>query len=261
MFAAVGLLLSCKGEKAPPLRSLSQVPLPTLKAAVARDAGEGDREEAYRVPKAEVYGAEVPEGAARVDLLGEAALRAGAVAPTGPLLLVPGKETFLAQVAPLLSKLDDEGREVYLLHPQGQVAFRLVLRDERAFGAWLDEAKPGRPRIIQREDGLELTTSVGKVMGEDPNGPSLPLKGGALDIALLRQALSKLKQRFGTEELCVVPSFGMELSRVAEVLSGDYQAPGAPIFRELCLVYPRPSGHAADRLHPEADGGAPRSGR
>jgi hypothetical protein len=185
-------------------------------------------------------------------------LDAGIPSKGAPVLLVPDEDTYLAQVAPLLSRLDDAGAEVWLLHPGGEVAFRLVLRDEAAFGAWLDEAKPGRIRIIQRADGLELQTSIGKLPGKDPGGPTIPLRGGALDIALLREALQKLKGRFGTEELCVVPSFGTELAKTAHVLSGDYSAMGEPIFRELCLVYPRPSlGHPADGVHSEADGGAP----
>jgi hypothetical protein len=157
------------------------------------------------------------------------------------VLLVPGAEVYLAQVAEQLARLDDAGAQVYLLHPEGQVAYPITLRDEPAFQAWLDEPKPGRVRVIQRSDGFELQTNVGKLPGADPNGPTVPLRGGQPDLALLRRGLGKLKERFTvTPDLCFVPSFGTELTRVAAAMSADYQESGQPIFEELCLVYPRP---------------------
>jgi hypothetical protein len=41
--------------------------------------------------------------------------------------------------------------------------------------------------------------------------------------------------------VCLVPSFGTELTRSAAALSGDYSAPAERIFGELCFVYPRPA--------------------
>jgi hypothetical protein len=164
--------------------------------------------------------------------------------------LVPDAEVFLVQAAPLLAQFDDGQVETWLLHPGGEVAFRLALRDEPAYRAWLDEAKPGKVRIIQRADGLEVQSAVGKLQGADPNGPTVPLRGGKLDVALLREGLLKLKARFESDELCVVPSFGTEVAKVAEVLSGNYREMGEPIFHDVCLVYPRPPAPGADAGRP-----------
>jgi hypothetical protein len=157
----------------------------------------------------------------------------------GPALLVAEGATYLAQVAPLLAALDDAHVPVWLLHEAG-VAFPLRLRDERAFDAWLDDPKPGKLRVVQRQDGLELVSGVGKLPGPDPNGPTVPVRGGRLDIATARQGLSRLQQRFRVEEACLVPSFGTELRAVATALTAFWVGPKEPLFAELCLVYPRP---------------------
>ena len=68
----------------------------------------------------------------------------------------------------------------------------------------------------------------------------MPVRGGQFDVLALRTALERLKERFkDTEEVCLAPSLGMELRRVAVVASGFYRAPGEAIFERLCLVYPR----------------------
>ena len=131
---------------------------------------------------------------------------------------------------------------MFFRHPTEAVAYPVVLRDEEGFRAWLDEAKPGKVRIIQRADGFELQTNVGKLPGADPNGPTVPLRGGQQDLATLRRGLARLKERFTvTEDVCYVPSFGSELRAITAAFSADYRAPGKPLFRQLCLVYPRPA--------------------
>ena len=117
-----------------------------------------------------------------------------------PALLVPDTDTYMAEVAPLLAALDDAHVETWILHPGGTVAFPVRLRDEAAFDAWLDEPKPGKLRIIQRQDGLELVSGVGKVLGPDPNGPTVPVRGGHLDIATTREGLDRHQARVGCVE-------------------------------------------------------------
>ena len=243
------LATGCEEERpAEPLASLAPPPLPKVVA------------EAGAVP-AEVYGEPVPEKALRLELAGEAVRLGGErFVPSRPeerarlrervrghaVLLVPDADTFLAQVSELLALLRETALEVWLLHPEAPVAYPLVLRDERGFQAWLAEVAPGKPRIIQRQDGFELTTSVGKLPGPDANGPSVPVRGGKQDIATLRKGLGKLKGRFTTsEDICLVPSFGTELSQAARALGGVYVAPGEPLFETLCFVYPTPRASVA----------------
>jgi len=254
-FAPVPLLVGlagCREEKAAkPLASLSPSPLPRVNVA----SGEGE-EANFRVAPAEVYGEPVPEEALRVELagefvrLGEEVLEPRRVEHRARLrehvkeqrvLLVPDEDTFLVQVSELFATLRDFADEVWLLHPDAPVAYPLVLRDEQGFQAWLAEVAPGKLRIIQRQDGFELTTSVGKLPGPDANGPSIPVRGGRQDIATLREGLGKLKGRFTTsEDICLVPSFGMELAQAARALGGVFVAPEEPLFETLCFVYPTP---------------------
>lgn len=264
LLSALALLIApgCRRDEPPPLKSLAPAPLQPLRATADADAG---REVAYRVEPAPVWGEPPPAGAVRVLLAGNAVRLLGAshsvdteegrgavlVQARGrPLLLVPDAETYLAQLAPLLAALDDVGAETWLLHPGGAVAFRLRLRDAPAFDAWLHEPKPGALRIIQRQDGLELVSNVGKLPGGDGNGPTVPRRGGQLDVALARAGLLRLKSRFGAEAtaLCVVPSFGTELRETAALLTAAWAGPQEPLFASLCLVYPRPSGWRAVRL-------------
>ena len=244
------LLLGCEQQKAPSLSSLSPAPLEPLPAS-GTDGGGGD---VHRLAPAPPWGAPVPTNGVRVVLrdeeirVGSARFRSGAGAGmgpvlaavgSGPVLLVAEGDTYLAQVAPLLAALDDAHLPVWLLHETG-VAFPLRLRDERAFDAWLDEPKPGKIRVVQRQDGLELVSGVGKLPGPDPNGPTVPVRGGKLDVATARQGLKRLQERFHAPDACLVPSFGTELRAVATALTAFWIGPQEPLFGELCLVYPRP---------------------
>lgn len=241
--AAFALAASgCKDEApAPPLASLKPKPLPEVVA-----------DDAFRVEAAEVFGAALPKGAARLVLRGERATLDGAPFDAGALaklaaakravVVVPDADTFLAQASSVLAALDDAGVSVSLLHPEGAVAFPLNLSDEAEFQRWLDEqSTQGRIRVIHRADGYELQTHVGKVLGYDPNGPSIPLRGGRWDVARLRTALSQLRERFdGDTDVCLVPSFGTELAAVSTALTAFYAGADEPLFERTCLVYPRP---------------------
>ena len=240
----------CEERSAPPLSSLAPAPLQPLGAA-ATDAGA----DPHRLSPAAVWGAPLPGGAVRVTFKGgraqvgatTASLGADAgVAPllaaiaAGPALLVPDEGVYMAEAAPLLAALDDAHVPTWLLHPGGAVAFQVELRDERAFGAWLDAPTAGKLRVIQRQDGLELVSGIGKLPGPDPNGPTVPVRGGRLDVATAREGLQRLQLRFHTPDACLVPSFGTELRAVATVLSAFWAGPKEPLFEHVCLVYPRP---------------------
>jgi hypothetical protein len=256
---ALVVLAGCQREEgAPALKALAPAPLAPLQTVLPADAG---REAAYRVKPAPVWGEAVPAAAVRVQLGGTTVLvgsvdydvdapegRAGVLALVGkgPVLLVPDADTYLAQIAPLLAALDDVGVETWLLHPSGKVAFHLTLRDAPTFDVWLHEPKPGALRVIERQDGLELVSNVGKLPGGDANGPTVPRRGGQLDVALAREGLERLKSRFSeADTLCVVPSFASEVHETAALLSAAWSAADAPLFGSLCLVYPRPPGWRA----------------
>ena len=258
LFSLVALAGCQREDSAPALKALAPAPLAPLQAVSPADAG---REAAYRVKPAPVWGDTVPTPAVRLELAGTQ-VQVGGVAfdvdtpegrssvlaqlGKGPALLVPDADTYLAQVAPLLAALDDGNVETWLLHPSGKVAFRVSLRDAPAFDAWLHEPKPGALRIIQRQDGLELVSNVGKLPGADANGPTVPRRGGQLDVALAREGLERLKSRFAdADTLCVVPSFAAELQETGALLTAAWASADGPLFGSLCLVYPRPPGWRA----------------
>ena len=242
----------CEERSAPPLSSLAPTPLSPL-AAAGTDGGA----DPHRLPPAPVWGASLPANAIRVTF-GAAEARAGTaamplgvdtgVAPLlaaigrGPALLVPDDAVYMAVLAPLLSALDDARVPTWILHPGGAVAFPVELRDEAAFDAWLDAPKAGKLRVIQRQDGLELVSGLGKLPGPDPNGPTVPVRGGRLDVATTREGLQRLQARFKVPDACLVPSFGTELRAVGTVLSAFWSGPKEPLFERVCLVYPRPGG-------------------
>jgi len=45
----------------------------------------------------------------------------------------------------------------------------------------------------------------------------------------------------GADEACLVPSFGTEVSKVAQSFSAYFREEDTPTFASLCLVYPRPA--------------------
>ena len=202
-----------------------------------------------------MWGAPLPANAVRITFSpGEAragtavaSLRVDAgVAPLlaaigkGQALLVPDDAVYMAEIAPLLAALDDARVPTWVLHPGGGVAFAVELRDEAAFDAWLDDPKPGKLRVVERQDGLELVSGIGKLPGPDPNGPTVPVRGGRLDVGTARAGLQRLQGRFHAPDACLVPSFGTELRAVGTVLSAFWVGPKEPLFEKVCLVYPRP---------------------
>lgn len=263
-----GALSGCtREEAAPPLSALKPKPLPVPVTepgggqgeTLDLDAGELEaRARLFEVEAAPVFGEELPEDGVRLELRGDsfvlggkplspatdegkAKLEALAVAKT-PVLIVPDEETYLAQTSPLFAALDDAGVKVWLVHPEGKVGYPITLSDEVDFRTWLDEVAAGKIRIIHRADGYELQTNIGKLPGPDPNGPSVPRRGGKWDIARLRASLEILQNRFESDaESCIVPSFGMELAAVSQAISGYYTEPGDRLFPAVCLVYPRPA--------------------
>ncbi|RKH50040.1 hypothetical protein D7Y23_14695 [Corallococcus sp. AB050B] len=235
---------------------MSPVPALAVDASVPGDAG-GWADANVTLLPAPVFGEPLPDDLLRLELSGDQ-VRLGAerftpsraqdagrlaerVKGRDVLVAVADEDTFLAQASDALAVLRAQAAEVWLQHPDAPVAYRLVLRDEQGFRAWLEEVAPGKLRIIQRADGFELTSSVGKLPGPDRNGPSVPVRGGRQDIATLRRELARLKTRFTTsDDLCIVPSFGTEVVQVARALGGTYVAPEEGLFDTLCLVYPTP---------------------
>lgn len=240
-------VMGCRGK--PPEGSAPRPQpkrLEPLERVVAyADAGARGDEQFHVVPLKPV-GPPAPSGATLVRLDGEGATvngrRLEVRALKGPFLLAPTPETYLAQVAGWLAQLDDARAEVWLAHPDQAIAFRLTLRDESSFQAWLDEPTAGKVRIIQREDGFEVATNMGKLPGWDPNGPTVPLRGGQFDLTTLQSGLTRVHQRFPeASDLCFVPAFGIELAQTARAMASDYLEADAPIFSIICLVYPRPA--------------------
>jgi hypothetical protein len=251
VFSWVCVLVSgCEERSAPPLSSLAPAPLQPL-ASTGLDGGA----DPHRLPPAPVWGSPLPTNAVRVTFSQGDARVGGATASLrgdagvesllpaigkGPALFVPDEATYMAEIAPLLAALDEAKVPAWILHPGGTVAFRVELRDEAAFDAWLDDPKPGKLRVIERQDGLELVSGIGKLPGPDPNGPTVPVRGGRLDISTTREGLRRLQARFKVSDACLVPSFGTELRAVGTVLSAFWSGPKEPLFDTVCLVYPRP---------------------
>ncbi len=253
------LLGACPQQSNPSLQSLAPIPLPPLEASRADAGAAAEPRDAWLdVESTPVWGDDLPAAAlamhveaATVSIGGRTIDRLAsswseqvlaAVGKRGAVLLDSDPERYLADFAPLLALLAASGIEVWLRHPDGPVAFKVLLFDNARFESWLNEPKPGKIRVIQRADGFELQTNIGKMAGSDPNGPTVPTRGGKLDIARLRRGLELLQGRFpSANESCLVPSFGSELPAIARALSGYYRGKGRRIFDVLCLVYP-PSG-------------------
>jgi len=223
-----------------PLRN-APMRLEPLERVLPADAGE--RDAVFDVAPFTPVGPEAPANAVKVPLEGDKPLAfdVKTAAKDVPVLLVPVGDTYLAQVQGTLAALEDAGLEVWLAHPDGAIAWKLTLRDEKEFQMWLEQIEPGKLRVIQRADGFELSTNMGKLPGGDPNGPSVPARGGKMDLATLQKGLKKLKSRFdAAPDVCFMPSYGTELADVARAMAANATAADAMIFPGICLVYPRP---------------------
>jgi hypothetical protein len=260
------LLAACQKSAAPSASAprAQPKPLEPLERVVgeATDGGAADDDPLYRIVVLTPVGPALPSDAVTVLLDGERATADGqpfevAQAKGRPVLLVPGADTYLVQAAPLLAALDDAKAEVWLQHPDAPIAFKLALRDEAMFQTWLDEVVPGKLRVIHRADGFEMQTNMGKLPGGDPNGPTVPVRGGKLDLKTLQRGFEKVQARFtSAPDYCVVPSFGMELAQTARAMAANYVKPKVAFFPETCLVYPRPrQGDAVGERKQPADAG------
>ncbi len=212
----------------------------------AMDGSIDDREAIFQIVPIEVVGPAAPEKVLTITLDGEKATVEGKpfdkamVKQDEDVLLVPVGDTYLVQVAPVLAALDDVGADVFLQHPDKPIAWPIDLRDEGVFQSWIDDPEPGKVRVIQRADGFELQTNLGKLAGQDPNGPTVPVRGGQLDLKTLQRGLEKVAKHFKTKDMCLVPSFGMELAQVSRAYAANWTAPSTAWFTLECLVYPRP---------------------
>lgn len=236
--AALVLLLGCPQPKAPepPPRAKPQ-PLEPLER-VKVDAGD-DRDALYEVVPFTPVGPAIPRDARVVKLDGEKTV---IPAGTGPILFVPDEDTYLAQLAPLLATIADGKEELWLQHPTAPLAFKVTLRDAASFQAWIDEPVPGKLRVIQRADGFELQTNLGKLPGGDPNGPTVPLRGGKMDLTTLQRGFERIQHKFkSAPDVCFVPSFGTELAKISSAMAVNYVSPESAYFAETCLVFPRPA--------------------
>lgn len=253
----VGLVvgvLGCRSASAvdagPPRKALGK--LEPLEQVRTDDGGVDDRDAIFRVVPIEVVGPAAPKEAVRLELDGEAVKKDGApfdlktVKQNDDVVLVPVGETYLVQIAPTLAALDDVGADVFLQHPDQPIAWPIDLRDEAVFQTWIDDPEPGKVRIIHRADGFELQTNLGKLPGKDPNGPTVPLRGGQMDLKTLQRGVEKVAVHFKTRELCFVPSFGMELAQVSRAFAAGWKTAEVAWFPVQCLVYPRPK----ERLPP-----------
>lgn len=236
MGGALVLLMACTEKKAEPIARAQPRPLEPLERVVL-DAGD-DRDKLFQIVPFTPVGPPVPADATVLKLAGDTLPE---LPPTGAVLLVSDEDTYLTQVAPLLAKLDDGKREVWLQHPDQPIAFKLTLRDAPNFQAWIDEPVPGKFRVIHRADGFELQTNLGKLPGGDPNGPTVPVRGGQMDLTTLQRGFERIQAKFkSAPDVCFVPSFGMELQKIARAMAVDYVKPDTAYFASICLVYPRP---------------------
>ncbi len=210
-------------------------------------------EQYFKVKPFTPVGRPVPADAVKVTVSGETHSWNGRDLK---VLLGGVDDTYLAQAADLLSKLDDAHAEVWLKHPDAELAYEVVLRDEPAFQGWLDEPVAGKLRVIHRADGFELQTNLGKLPGPDINGPTVPVRGGKLDLATLQRGLEKIAGRFkGAPDLCFVPSFGMALNDTVRAVATNFVGADTAHFSATCLVYPRPrAGTAAPGSKPSDAG-------
>lgn len=234
------------GPKKPPAPKLE--PLEQVKGdRVVTDASIADEREAiFQIVPLTVVGPAAPAGAVRLDLDGDKVTSNGApfdlktVKQDDDVLLVPVGETYLVQIAPVLAALDDVGADAFLQHPDAPIAWPIDLRDEGAFQSWIDDPEPGKVRVIQRADGFEVQTNLGKLPGQDPNGPTVPVRGGQMDLKTLQRGLEKVAQYFKTKDVCFLPSFGMEVAQVSRALAANWKTADTAWFPTACLVYPRP---------------------
>lgn len=260
---------ACQKEAvtAPSATPKPAAPLPPLTAARPEglDASADEREQLHVIVPLKVQGEKIPsEGekltlddgkctlqgeSFKLDVAADMAKLKTKLKPGALLVAVQG-DTYMAQGAVLFALLADAGAEVWLLHPDVALAYPVKLRDEVQFGEWIDEPVPGKLRAVQRSDGFELTTNMGKLPGGDANGPTVPPRGGQMDLSTLQSGFSKIKGRFkDAPDVCFLPSYGTALNDTIRAFAANYEKGDEPIFKQLCLVFPRP-GQAPVKKQP-----------
>lgn len=220
---------------------------------IIKDAGIVELEALHQIEEVPIWGEPLPSSVKRVTVDAEGRVFLGGrlldLTQASDLLVLKGAsawflethpEVYMAQLSHLFAIWDDAEAFVWLRHSTEKVAFRVELKDEAAFQSWLEAPIPGRIRVIQRADGLELSTVFGKVVGGDAEGPSVPNRGGQWDLARARSQLQKLRRRFtSAEDIYFVPSSGTEVSSVTHVMSANYSKPREAMFPSMSLVYRR----------------------
>lgn len=237
--AIVVLCSACPDKPTTPPQRQPPRPLEPLERVVTQsDAGADDRDTLYDVVPFTPVGPPLPVGATTLKLDGDTMPELPA---SGPILLTASEDEYLVQISGLLEKLDDGKREVWLKHPDADIAFKLKLRDAPNFQTWIDEPVPGKLRVIHRADGFELQTNLGKLPGGDPNGPTVPVRGGQMDLTTLQRGFVRIQSKFkNAPDVCFVPSFGMTLHHIARAMAVNYVKADSAFFAEICLIYPRP---------------------
>jgi hypothetical protein len=254
---AVLLLVLCacnEKPKAPPaVQPPKPAPLePLVPERLAVADGGDDPDAIFTVKPFTFSGTPAPADAVRLEIAGTTIKTGGAEAALPDLkaklagknvVLAFDDETYLAQTQPLFALLDDAKANVFLESPDAKgLAWPVKLRDENAFTAWLDEMVPGKLRIVQRADGFELQTNMGKLAGGDPKGPTVPVRGGKADLVTLQKGLDLVKRRFkDAPDVCFAPSFATTLRDATRAVATNWLSAEQVVYGEACFVYPRPS--------------------
>ncbi len=238
LVAAVLICISCQRNKTEAPMPVAPQKLEPLAAASHADASGDDS--IFEVGPYSARGPIIPTGALTLRIHGTPDALPQ-LKENATVLLVPDEETYVAQLNALFAQLQDAKVSVWIQHPKDAIAFPVRLKDETQFQAWLDDVTPGKVRVIQRADGFELQTNMGKLPAGDKRGPSVPNRSGQMDLGQLQQGLLKVKGRFKeARELFVVPSYGTPLAQVAGALSSNYLGEGpTAIFDEINVVYAR----------------------
>ncbi len=258
--ALVVLLAACTQKPQAAAAPLQKpVPLePLIAERVSGDAGV-DSQGTYTVKPFTFVGSATSASALNLNVAGERLTLAGEsislenfktkLGAQAAVVLAFDDETYLAQVLKLLALLDDANAELWLRSPDVPgLGWRVTLRDEANFNAWLEEPAGGKLRIVQRSDGFELQTNMGKLAGGDPKGPTVPTRGGSLDLVTLQNGLLRIKQRFTqAPDVCFMPTYGTTMHNATRAVAANWLPNEKRVFDTACLVYPRPAAPDSGR--------------
>ncbi len=250
----LGLFLATAGcnekNRAPAAPLQKPAPLePLVAERLTSDSGTSPDDATYTVKPFTYVGDPAPSDALRIQVTGETLVGttladlSTRLTPQSVVVVAFDADTWLAQTLPLLALLDDSGAQVWLQSPDvPSIAWPVKLRDEANFNTWLDEGVAGKLRIIQRADGFELQTNMGKLAGADPKGPTVPTRGGSLDLVTLQKGLDRVKQRFtAAPDVCFMPSYATAFHDATRAIAANWLSKESVVFAQACLVYPRPA--------------------